>query len=608
MFRNNPLVPLHPQRAFFPAPAASVPTHRTADSAGASRSIPLRRAVLRAVACMAVLPLFFSACGSTPDAAPSPVHTPSFPPPSPSSTATTIPSATATVTATPTREPVAERLAIIEYHHSSIQLAEDVMMKTEWFQSQMDWLEKNGYRTITAEQLDIFLDGGEIPAKSVVLTFDIGTAQRADYIENIIPALRQHGFHALFFVVTNAITDDCGQENKVCWKDLRDWAGEGLISVESHTVYHPDFATIAAAEQRWNAVTSRDIIAEKMGRAPVGFAFPYDSYNDGAVGVVKSLGYRFALAGNTRNDRSVHRSDPDRYNLPRVYPYSNPQIYPAIYGANGLSFGEMISASTEMSFSPTPTPLENTAAPGTTAVPSPDSESYFAACVKIDQITDTSERLYALDQLALTPSLGPDAQSELSSPIIAKPSCNVARGNVPRGVVLHATRGPLSGTLNEFQRPQNTSAHYVIDRNGQVYQLVPETLGAYHVSCGGSRSVCLPTCPLCEGPDGSFLEPYLQSIGIELVNDGQLVHPETYTGLIYEDYLMSFGYRYWEDFPEAQLQALVVLVNDIRARWGIPLDLVVGHYRINYKTDPGPALNISWYRSGNPPRAPIFSE
>jgi N-acetyl-anhydromuramyl-L-alanine amidase AmpD len=180
-------------------------------------------------------------------------------------------------------------------------------------------------------------------------------------------------------------------------------------------------------------------------------------------------------------------------------------------------------------------------------------------------------------------------------------------GNVPRGIVLHATRGTLVATIGEFQQPNATSAHYIIDRDGQIYQMVPEGLAAFHASCGGSRSVCVPSCPLCEGLDGKFLEPYLQSIGIELVNDGQLGDTTAYKGLIYEDYLMSFGYRYWEDYPDAQLQALVLLVNDIRARWGISLDLVVGHYRINYKTDPGPALNISWYRTGNPPRAPIFT-
>jgi N-acetyl-anhydromuramyl-L-alanine amidase AmpD len=255
-----------------------------------------------------------------------------------------------------------------------------------------------------------------------------------------------------------------------------------------------------------------------------------------------------------------------------------------------------------VAFTPSVTPT------ATATPPSPNAEAYFYACAKINQLTDSSQRTYALAQLSFSTDLSADAQSKTASPIILKPSCNIARGNLPRGIVLHATRGALQATLNEFQRPQNTSAHYIIDRNGQIYQMVPESLGAYHASCAGIRSVCVPSCPLCEKPDGTFLEPYLQSIGIELVNDGQLPHPETYTGLIYEDYLRSFGYPYWEDFPELQLQALILLVNDIRARWGIPLDLVVGHYRINSKTDPGPALNISWSRNGNPAREPIFSE
>jgi peptidoglycan/xylan/chitin deacetylase (PgdA/CDA1 family) len=559
---------------------------------------------------LALLAVVFSACGAAPAATLSPTRTPSpsQPPTSPSATFTPTAAATITLTPTSTPEPTAEGVPIVEYHHTTYRFSDEILMTTVWFRSQLDWLAENGYHTLTAEQLSAFLDGGSVPAKSVVLTFDIGTAHRADYADNIIPALKQHGFHALFFVVINAVTDECGAENKVCWQDLKDWAGEGLISVESHTVSHPDFATITTEAQRWEAQTSQRIITEQTGRKPIGFAYPYDSYNDGALRVVKSLGYKFALAGNTRKDRSVHPADTDRYHLPRVYPYSNPQIYPLIYAAYGKTFGELIAENSPAASAASPTAGNAAAATATAVTPAVDAANYFASCARIDQITDSSQRLYALGQLSMAPDLSADTVSKLESAIIFKPSCNVARGNAPRGIVLHATRGPLAGSLNEFQRPQNTSAHYVIDRNGQIYQLVPESLGAFHASCGGSRSVCLPQCPLCEGPDGAFLEPYLQSIGIELVNDGQLVHPETYTGLIYEDYLMSFGYRYWEDFPRAQLQSLILLVNDIRARYDIPLELVVGHYRINYKTDPGPALNISWVRVGNPAREPLFAE
>jgi peptidoglycan/xylan/chitin deacetylase (PgdA/CDA1 family) len=564
---------------------------------------------LRRLAAAAVFSALLCACGgpaSAPttaptDAAPSP--TPFLP--SPSASATRLPTATPSLTATLTPEPPAERIPIVEYHHTTYRFSDEVMMTTDWFREQLQWLADNGYRTLTAEQLSAFLDGADVPVRSVVLTFDVGTAQRADFSANIIPALREHGFHALFFVVTDAISDACGPDNKICWPDLRDWAGEGLISVESHTVSHPDFNKIPAEEQRWEAQTSRQIIEQKTGRAPIGLAYPYDSYNESAPRVVESAGYQFALAGNTRHDRSARRSDPERFNLPRVYPYSNPNLYPVLYGAEGKTFGEMIAdAGAGAAVTPTANPTATASATPSVA----DAAAYFAACTNVDKIADSAQRLYALDRLSFPLDIGADAQDRLAAPIILKPSCNVARGNVPRGIVLHTTRGTLQATLSEFQRPQNTSAHYVIDRDGQIYQLVPEGLGAFHASCGGIRSVCLPSCPLCEGPDGAFLEPYLQSVGIELVNDGQLPHPETYTGLIYEDYLMAFGYRYWEDFPEAQLRSLIILVNDIRARWGIPLDLVVGHYRINYKTDPGPALNISWYRVGNPPRGPIFSE
>jgi N-acetyl-anhydromuramyl-L-alanine amidase AmpD len=84
------------------------------------------------------------------------------------------------------------------------------------------------------------------------------------------------------------------------------------------------------------------------------------------------------------------------------------------------------------------------------------------------------------------------------------------------------------------------------------------------------------------------------------------VDPKFFNGNIYEDYMVAFGYRFWEDYPPAQIESLKVLVQDIRARWNIPWDMVMGHYRINKKDDPGPALNLFWPRYGYPSRPPIF--
>jgi peptidoglycan/xylan/chitin deacetylase (PgdA/CDA1 family)/N-acetyl-anhydromuramyl-L-alanine amidase AmpD len=546
-----------------------------------------------------------ASCGGQPPHTPTP--TPTFLHPSPSSTFTATTTLAPSPTPSPTPEVFAGKIPILEYHYTTYHDG-DVQMTTEWFQSQMRWLAENGYTTISAEQLAAFLGGKNIPVKSVALTFDVGTAERADYLEQIIPALKEYHFHALFFVVTNMINDSCGVDNKICWEELRGWADQGLISVESHGVYHPDYTAISTAEQRRDSGTSRQLIAEKTGRTPIGFAYPYDSYNEGAVRVVESIGYQFALAGNTRTDRAIHLGDTDRFHLPRVYPYSNPRIYPAIYGTSGKTFAQLISGYSAPLATVVPLPQESPSGTMTIPAAATDPGAYARSCAKINQMQNPQDRQSALWNLTLSTDISVDTQSILTRPVILKPSCNVILGNNPRGIVLHATRGTLTAAINEFQHPGNTSAHYIIDRDGQIYQMVPERLGAFHASCAGRRTVCLASCPLCEKSDGTFLEPYLQSIGIELVNDGQLVDPSSYKGLTYEDYLMSFGYRYWEDYPEAQLQALILLVSDIRARWGIPLDLVVGHYRINNNTDPGPALNISWYRIGDPPRAPIFTE
>ena len=182
------------------------------------------------------------------------------------------------------------------------------------------------------------------------------------------------------------------------------------------------------------------------------------------------------------------------------------------------------------------------------------------------------------------------------------PSCTHGGENRPQGVVVHATEGELAGALAHLRDPESrVSAHYVIDRDGTVYQLVPERVAAYHVACGVEG--CVASCPafLCEDK-----RPETRTVGIELVNRGKV--PRTWNGAIYEDYGMAFGWRWWEDYPEAQRQALKRLVEDIARRWNFPVDAehVVGHYRVQGKRDPGPALNMFWERNGNPQREAVW--
>ena len=76
---------------------------------------------------------------------------------------------------------------------------------------------------------------------------------------------------------------------------------------------------------------------------------------------------------------------------------------------------------------------------------------------------------------------------------IESPNFHARTAGNPRFIVIHTTGGnDISGAINEFLRPGNghdrgKSAHYIVDRNGQIYQMVRENSAAGHCANLNSR-------------------------------------------------------------------------------------------------------------------------
>ena len=141
--------------------------------------------------------------------------------------------------------------------------------------------------------------------------------------------------------------------------------------------------------------------------------------------------------------------------------------------------------------------------------------------------------------------------------LIPAPSPNFdQRRGPPDMVVVHYT-GMATGAeaLERLRDPEaKVSAHYVIEEDGRIYELVPEERRAWHAGVSfwkGEKDV------------------NAVSIGIELVNPGH-----------------DFGYP---DFPEMQVEALIGLLDAIRGRWTIPNARILGHSDVapERKIDPG---------------------
>lgn len=163
----------------------------------------------------------------------------------------------------------------------------------------------------------------------------------------------------------------------------------------------------------------------------------------------------------------------------------------------------------------------------------------------------------------------------------------------PKFIVMHYTAGyTAESAINTLTRSgSSASAHVVVDYNGDITQLVPFNVKAWHA--GPSRYA---------GYSG--LNDY--SIGIEIVNIGWLrkagsKYQDSYGNLRTKAQLgelvespnarVGSGTFYWPVYPEAQLAAVEELTKSLIDSYGI-ID-IVSHEQIDtrgWKTDPGPAF------------------
>src|SRR5262249_39795556 len=132
-----------------------------------------------------------------------------------------------------------------------------------------------------------------------------------------------------------------------CWPDLLAWRDEGLISIESHSFMHEDYATLSPEKLAFDITRSKADIEARTGQAVLGLCYPFDSITPAAVDLLARAGYRFAVAGDVRADRSAQWNDPQPFVLPRYYPYAGETTYPVIGGSGGLTFDQMLLAASD---------------------------------------------------------------------------------------------------------------------------------------------------------------------------------------------------------------------------------------------------------------------
>ena len=199
---------------------------------------------------------------------------------------------------------------ILVYHRFGPVLADDMTVRTAVFQSQLDLIAQRGYRVLPLKGLLAALGDSNASAlaHSVVLTVDDG--HRTVYTD-LFPVILKHRLPVTLFIYPSAISN---APYALTWDQLAEMKASGLVDVQSHTFWHPNFnvernrLAPAAYEKfvREQFATSKAILERRLHGTVDLLAWPFGIYDEQLMQWAQETGYRAAF---TIERRAASRAD-----------------------------------------------------------------------------------------------------------------------------------------------------------------------------------------------------------------------------------------------------------------------------------------------------------
>ncbi|WP_411676593.1 polysaccharide deacetylase family protein [Caproicibacter sp.] len=209
------------------------------------------------------------------------------------------------------REP--EQLPIILYHMISPQNHQYGITPRE-LESDLIYLSKNNYSTITMTQLIDFVSAGKsLPPNPIILSFDDG------YLDNYVyafPLLKKYHAKMVFSIIGKS-TDDFTEHPSdnlnyahVTWNQLNEMISSGLVEVQNHTYHlHETSGDRIGCMQKsreslsdYERVLTGDVcrlqneVREKTGFTPNTFVYPYGKSSKNTDAILKKIGFQATLS------------------------------------------------------------------------------------------------------------------------------------------------------------------------------------------------------------------------------------------------------------------------------------------------------------------------
>ena len=206
---------------------------------------------------------------------------------------------------------------ILVYHNFDPVKPGSMTVTPNRFETQLNWMLKNGYTVIPLQTLVNYLLGktSTIPEKSVVITVDDGRKSVDTYL---LPIVKKYHIPVTLFIFPQVISH---APYALTWEDLKSLQNTGLFDIQDHTYWHPNFkqekkrlsqaAYIKLVHTQ--LVTSKKVLEEKLGIKITLLAWPFGIYDANLEKDAKNAGYLMAFsikarpANRTENAMSMPR-------------------------------------------------------------------------------------------------------------------------------------------------------------------------------------------------------------------------------------------------------------------------------------------------------------
>jgi peptidoglycan/xylan/chitin deacetylase (PgdA/CDA1 family) len=182
---------------------------------------------------------------------------------------------------------------VLEYHHVADDTPPSTSVTPATFEAHMDHLAENDFRVWPLPKLiETIREGGDVPERTVALTFDDGYASVYD---EVFPRLQERGWPFTVFVATGSI--DKGIDAFVSWDELREMEAAG-VTIGNHSVDHAHMVARGdrgreewLADARANIVDAQERLREELDAPARLFAWPFGEFSPPLQALLADLDY-----------------------------------------------------------------------------------------------------------------------------------------------------------------------------------------------------------------------------------------------------------------------------------------------------------------------------